>query len=196
HTRFSRDWSSDVCSSDLLYRGVREAQQPLPEQTLDFELQKLGVVGAGMMGAGIALEAARAGVQVILKDVTYEQAVRGKEYAEKATAKLVQQQRLDESARQSLLQRIQPTAEISDLAKSDLIIEAVFEDKELKAKVTAEARTYLDADGFFASNTTSLPITSLATSMSRPERFIGMHFFSPVDRMPLVEIICGKQTSG
>lgn len=179
-----------------LYRGVREAQQPLPEQTLDFELQKLGVVGAGMMGAGIALEAARAGVQVILKDVTYEQAVRGKEYAEKVTAKLVQQQRLDESARQSLLQRIQPTAEISDLAKSDLIIEAVFEDKELKAKVTAEAMTYLDEDGFFASNTTSLPITSLATSMSRPERFIGMHFFSPVDRMPLVEIICGKQTSG
>lgn len=158
-------------------------------------LEKIGILGAGMMGSGIAYEAARAGISVVLKDVTLPQAEKGKSYSARVADKLIQRGRISEEKKQTILDLIKPTADTKDLAHSDLIIEAVFEDKNLKAEITQESLAYLKDDGIFASNTTSLPITELAAVSSKPDRFIGMHFFSPVDRMPLVEIIRGKQTS-
>ncbi len=163
--------------------------------TDNFHLKKIGVLGAGMMGSGIAYEAARAGLAVVLKDVDQATAERGKAYAEKVTDRQVQRQERDASSQQALLARIQATHDVQDLQDADIIIEAVFENQELKAAVTLESLPYLRANGVFASNTTSLPITQLASVVAAPQQFIGMHFFSPVDRMPLVEIIRGEQTS-
>lgn len=177
------------------YFGIKEAIQKAKEITLpDYEIRKLAIIGAGMMGAGIAFEAAKAGISVVLKDSTQEIAVKGKAYSEQVSAKLVQQKRMTEVQQQQLLSRIQPTAELSDFDGADLIIEAVNEDKSLKAKVSAESVEYLQEHGFFASNTTSIPIGSLAAAIPNPSKFIGMHFFSPVDRMALVEIIKGEKT--
>lgn len=159
------------------------------------QIQKLGVLGAGMMGSGIAYEAARIGVDVVLKDVSLASAQKGKQYAEKVSAKLIDKGRMDEKQRQNLLSYIYPTDTPGDLKDCDLIIEAVFEDQKLKTELIREYLPYLNDGGFFASNTTSLPISSLATVSPTPEDFIGMHFFSPVDRMPLVEIIRGERTN-
>lgn len=159
------------------------------------KLHKLGVIGAGIMGSGIAYEAARAGIAVVLKDTDQTIAERGKAYAEKVSDKLVQRGALSAPEQQELLKKIHPTAALSDLRDSDIIIEAVFEDQALKAAVIAESQSFLNNQGIFASNTTSLPITTLARFAAAPQNFIGLHFFSPVDRMPLVEIIRGKETS-
>jgi len=159
-----------------------------------YKPQKVGILGAGMMGAGIAWAQASRGIATVLKDVSAEKAEAGKAYSAKLTQARVDKGRMTAEAQQALLARITPTASAADLAGCDLIIEAVFESRDLKAKVTQEAESQLAPGGFFASNTSTLPISGLATASSRPEKFVGIHFFSPVDKMKLVEIIRGKQT--
>lgn len=160
-----------------------------------FRPSRAGILGAGMMGGGIAYSCARAGVQVVLKDVSVENAARGKDYAAKVLAGQVAKGRLSESAAAEILDRITPTADPADLAGCDLVIEAVFEDPALKQQVFAEVAPYVAPEALLCSNTSTLPISELAAGIDRPADFIGLHFFSPVDKMPLVEIIRGKETS-
>ncbi|GAA2633761.1 3-hydroxyacyl-CoA dehydrogenase NAD-binding domain-containing protein [Dactylosporangium fulvum] len=148
---------------------------------------KVAVLGAGMMGAAIAYVCARAGMQVVLKDVTVEAATNGKAYSER----LVRNGR----GGPDLLDRITPTADAADLAGADLVIEAVFEDPALKHKVFAEIEDVVAPDALLCSNTSTLPISLLAEGVRRQADFVGLHFFSPVDKMPLVEVIRGKATS-
>ena len=143
------------------------------------EPRRVAVLGAGMMGAGIAYACARAGLDVVLKDVTVAAAERGLRPGRRDPA---------------VLDRITPTADVADLAGCDVVIEAVFEDPALKQQVFAEVEPVLAAGALLASNTSTLPITGLAAGVSRPADFIGLHFFSPVDRMPLLEIVVGAQT--
>jgi 3-hydroxyacyl-CoA dehydrogenase/enoyl-CoA hydratase/3-hydroxybutyryl-CoA epimerase len=157
--------------------------------------RKAGVLGAGMMGAGIAYSCARAGMEVVLKDVDLARAEKGKGYSERLLDKAVSRGRSTTEQRDELLARITPAADAADLKGCDLVIEAVFEDPILKKKVFAEVLDVVDPDALLCSNTSTLPITDLASAMARPEDFLGLHFFSPVDKMPLVEIIRGKQTS-
>ncbi|NHN36512.1 3-hydroxyacyl-CoA dehydrogenase [Pseudomaricurvus alcaniphilus] len=159
------------------------------------KVSKLGVLGAGMMGQGIAYVSAMAGIEVILKDISVEAAEQGKAYTEKLLAKGISNGRMDEARKAAVLGLIKATASDEDLQGCDLIIEAVFESIELKNRITAATEQYLAANGVWGSNTSSLPITRLAEASSRPENFIGIHFFSPVEKMPLVEIICGEKTS-
>ncbi|KQW90155.1 3-hydroxyacyl-CoA dehydrogenase [Massilia sp. Root418] len=159
---------------------------------------KVGVLGAGMMGAGIAYVAAKAGLQVVLVDRTQADADKGKAYAQALLDKQAARgQATPEQAAQqaqALLARITATADYGQLAGCEIVIEAVYEDRALKAAVTAQAEAVLAPDAIFASNTSTLPISGLAQPSARPANFIGLHFFSPVDRMPLVEVIVGKQT--
>ncbi|MEE3168800.1 MAG: 3-hydroxyacyl-CoA dehydrogenase NAD-binding domain-containing protein [Pseudomonadota bacterium] len=157
--------------------------------------RKVGVLGAGMMGAGIAYSTATRGIDVVLKDVSLENAEKGKAYSEKLLAKKVSRGRMTEEQKAAVLDRIRPTDSADDLEGCDLVIEAVFEDSELKARVTQEAEPKLVTNGIFASNTSTIPITQLAEASAKPENFIGLHFFSPVDKMQLVEIIVGEKTS-
>ena len=157
--------------------------------------RKLGVLGAGMMGQGIAYVAARAGIEVILKDMTQDAADKGKAYSEGLVAKAVKRGKMFDSQGEKLLSLIVPTAKDEDLEGCDLIIEAVFENIDLKNKIIMGTEKYLSKDGFWGSNTSTLPITELAKAASNPENFVGIHFFSPVDKMPLVEIIVGEKTS-
>lgn len=178
-----------------LHYGVREAQSNQRIKRLEnYTLNKIGILGAGMMGSGIAYEAARAGIKVVLKDVNLAQAKQGKAYAIQLCEKLLKLGYMDTAQQEQLLSHILPSEKVKDLEESDCIIEAVFEDFQLKADVTKQSIPYLSEKGFFASNTTSLPITALAKATNDPKDFIGMHFFSPVDRMPIVEIICGEKT--
>ncbi|WP_426113428.1 3-hydroxyacyl-CoA dehydrogenase NAD-binding domain-containing protein [Pseudomonas sp. DSP3-2-2] len=160
-----------------------------------FTTRKVGVLGAGMMGAGIAYVCASAGIAVVMKDVNFAAAQKGKEHSAKLLDKQVAAGRMDAQKREAILARIHPTGRDSDLEGCDLIIEAVFEDRELKARVCAAAEQFALQNAVIASNTSTLPITGLAQAISRPERFIGLHFFSPVDKMQLVEIIKGERTS-
>ena len=166
-----------------------------PQGVPPYKAVKVGVLGAGMMGAGIAYSCARAGMEVVLKDVSTESAEKGKAYSEKLLDKAVSRGRSTEEKKAELLGRITATGDPADLAGCDLVIEAVFEDPSLKAKVFAEIAPYVNADALLCSNTSTLPITELATGVDRPKDFIGLHFFSPVDKMPLVEIIRGEETS-
>ncbi|WP_148862381.1 3-hydroxyacyl-CoA dehydrogenase NAD-binding domain-containing protein [Marinobacter fonticola] len=159
------------------------------------KFSKVGVLGAGMMGAGIAFSTAMRGVDVVLKDISIDNAEKGKGYSQKLLDKKVSRGQISKDQSQAILNRIKATDMSDDLAGCDLIIEAVFEDSELKAKVTREAEQKLVANGLFASNTSTIPITQLAEASAHSERFIGLHFFSPVDKMQLVEIIVGEQTS-
>ncbi|GAA1000000.1 3-hydroxyacyl-CoA dehydrogenase NAD-binding domain-containing protein [Acrocarpospora macrocephala] len=159
------------------------------------QARKLVVLGAGMMGAGIAYVSAKAGLEVVLKDVSLEAAERGKSYSAKILDKAVQRGTITPARREEVLARIHPTIDPADAAGADLLIEAVFEDPELKKRVTAETAVHLTPDAVLASNTSTLPITGLAEGMSRPEDFIGLHFFSPVDKMALLEIVVGEKTS-
>ena len=156
---------------------------------------KVAVLGAGMMGAGIAYVSARAGIQVVLKDVSLEAAEKGKGYSQKLLDKAVSRGKLTEAKRDEVLARITPTADYADLAGCDLIVEAVFENVELKRAVFGEAEPVVLPDALLGSNTSTLPITGLAAGVRNRENFIGLHFFSPVDKMPLLEIIRGEQTS-
>ncbi len=156
---------------------------------------KVAVLGAGMMGAGIAYQCARSGLEVVLKDVSLEAAAKGKAYSEKLVAKGIERGRVTEEKGQALLDRITPTDSYADLAGCDLVIEAVFESTELKHTVFGETEPVVAPDALLCSNTSTLPITELAEGVQRAEDFIGLHFFSPVDKMPLVEIIRGARTS-
>ncbi len=158
-------------------------------------VRKVGILGAGMMGQGIAYVSALAGIDVVLKDLTVEAASKGKAYSEKLLDKRVARGRMDTTKKAAVLDRIAPTADDADLAGCDLIVEAVFENLDLKHTITAQLEKHLADDGIWGTNTSSIPITKLAEASSRPANFIGIHFFSPVDRMPLVEIICGEKTS-
>ena len=157
--------------------------------------RKVGVLGAGMMGAGIAYSCARAGMDVVLKDVDLTSAEKGKAYSVKLLDKAVSRGRSTPDQRDQLLARITPTADVGDLKGCDLVIEAVFEDPALKKKVFTEVLDVVEPDALLCSNTSTLPITDLATAVDRPQDFLGLHFFSPVDKMPLVEIVRGGQTS-
>lgn len=160
-----------------------------------YELNKVAVIGAGLMGAGIAYEQARAGIETILVDVSVENAEKGKAYSERLVKKAISRGKMTEEKGQALLDRIKPTDNYDDFKGADLVVEAVFENPELKAKITKMAEEQLADTAVMGSNTSTLPITGLAEASSRPENFIGIHFFSPVERMGLVEIIMGDKTS-
>jgi 3-hydroxyacyl-CoA dehydrogenase/enoyl-CoA hydratase/3-hydroxybutyryl-CoA epimerase len=166
-----------------------------PQGFAPYVTRKVGVLGAGMMGAGIAYVSASAGIEVVLKDINLAAAEKGKAHSAALLDKKVSRGQLTAEQRETFLARIHPTATDEDLAGCDLIIEAVFEDRELKAKVSAAAQSVVGADAVIASNTSTLPISGLATAVPDQTRFIGLHFFSPVDKMPLVEIIKGARTS-
>ncbi len=166
-----------------------------PDGFETWKATRVAVLGAGMMGAGIAYQCAKSGIEVVLKDVSLEGAQKGKGYSEKLVAKGIDKGKVTQDKGQALLDRITPTAEADDLAGCDLMIEAVFESQELKHSVYAETEPKLADDALLCSNTSTLPITELAEGVDRSEDFIGLHFFSPVDKMPLVEIIKGERTS-
>jgi len=159
------------------------------------EVKKLGVLGAGMMGAGIACVAAIAGIEVVLLDRDVPTAEKGKAYTAKAQGKLVEKGKQSQDKAHAIVARITPTDDYALLDGCDLIVEAVFEDIGIKAEATRKAEAVLPEGAVIASNTSTLPISQLAQAVSRPDRFIGLHFFSPVDRMGLVEVIMGRQTS-
>ncbi|HZA12564.1 3-hydroxyacyl-CoA dehydrogenase NAD-binding domain-containing protein [Mycobacterium sp.] len=157
--------------------------------------KKVAVLGAGMMGAAIAYVCAKAGIEVVLKDVSLDAAEKGKQYSASLEARALSKGRTTQERSEALLSRIHPTADASDAAGADLVIEAVFESVDLKHKVFAEIEPVVAPDALLGSNTSTLPITELATGVQRVEDFIGLHFFSPVDKMPLLEIIRGEKTS-
>ncbi|MFO8141494.1 MAG: 3-hydroxyacyl-CoA dehydrogenase NAD-binding domain-containing protein, partial [Marinobacter sp.] len=166
-----------------------------PDGVAKAPFNKVGVLGAGMMGAGIAYSTASRGIDVVLKDVSTENAEKGKSYSENLLAKKVSRGRMTAAQKDDVLARIKASASADDLDGCDLIIEAVFEDSDLKARVTRESEPRMAANGIFASNTSTIPITQLAEASAKPDHFIGLHFFSPVDKMQLVEIIVGAKTS-
>jgi 3-hydroxyacyl-CoA dehydrogenase/enoyl-CoA hydratase/3-hydroxybutyryl-CoA epimerase len=158
-------------------------------------VRTLGVLGAGMMGAGIGYAAAMKGIAVMLIDTDQQRADKGKAYSDQNLSKRVARGVMDEAGKQAVMDRITATTDFAALQDADLIIEAVFEDPQIKADVTRRAEPYLVQGGIFASNTSTIPITDLAKASLQPDRFIGLHFFSPVDKMQLVEIIRGRGTS-
>jgi 3-hydroxyacyl-CoA dehydrogenase/enoyl-CoA hydratase/3-hydroxybutyryl-CoA epimerase len=166
-----------------------------PDDLETFKPAKMVVLGAGMMGAAITYVAAKSGVEVVLKDVSQEAADRGKGYSEKLVAKAVERGRSTQEDGDALLARITATADPAAADGAELVIEAVFEDPSVKREVMAEIEPQLIPDALLGSNTSTLPITGLAENVSRPADFIGLHFFSPVDKMPLLEIIRGERTS-
>lgn len=159
------------------------------------QVSKLGVLGAGMMGAGIAYVSAKAGIEVVLLDTTNEKADKGKDYSRSLIKKQLEHGRVDHKTAEALLDRIHTGTDFSLLSNCELVIEAVFEDRDVKAEVTKRAEAVMADDAIFASNTSTLPITGLAEAATRADQFIGIHFFSPVDKMPLVEVIVGEKTS-
>ena len=169
--------------------GSRPSGYPKREAT------KVAVLGAGMMGAGIAYVTARNGIDVVLKDVSIEAAEKGKDYSRKVLDKAISRGKLTEAKRDEVLARITPTADNAGLAGCDLVVEAVFENTALKHRVFGEIEPVVAADALLGSNTSTLPITELAGGVVRKQDFVGLHFFSPVDKMPLLEIIRGEQTS-
>jgi 3-hydroxyacyl-CoA dehydrogenase/enoyl-CoA hydratase/3-hydroxybutyryl-CoA epimerase len=165
-----------------------------PADIEPWKATKAIVLGAGMMGAAISFVCAKAGIEVVLKDISQENADRGKGYSEALVNKAVERGRMTEEKGKELLARIHPTAAAEDASGCDLVIEAVFENEDLKKTVYAEIQGFLAEDAVFGSNTSTLPITGLAEGVDKPESFIGLHFFSPVDKMPLLEIIAGEKT--
>lgn len=165
-----------------------------PKGETERKTKTLGVLGAGMMGAGISYVSARAGMNVILLDRDLPSAEKGKAHSEKLVSEGVAKGKVKQAEGAAVLSRIQPTADFADLEDCDLVIEAVFENPGIKAGVIRKTEAVISPESFFASNTSTLPITGLAENSRRPERFIGIHFFSPVEKMMLVEIIVGKRT--
>ena len=173
-----------------LSKGARR-----PKEFDKYDVKKIGILGAGLMGAGIAYVTAKAGIEVVLIDMDQEAAEKGKEYSTKILDKQLSKKRTTEEKKEKLLSLITPTTDYALLQGADLIVEAVFENRDIKAEVTAKAEDQIAETAVFGSNTSTLPITGLAENSKRPNNFIGIHYFSPVERMPLVEIIMGKETS-
>ncbi|WP_448222133.1 3-hydroxyacyl-CoA dehydrogenase NAD-binding domain-containing protein [Gordonia iterans] len=165
-----------------------------PEGYDKWKATKVGVIGAGMMGAAIAYVSAKAGIDVVLKDIDIDAANRGKDYSVKLEEKALSRGKTTKEKSDALLARIHPTVDPEDFKGVDLVIEAAFESVEVKNKVFGEIQDIVEPDAVLGSNTSTLPITGLAEGVKKPENFIGIHFFSPVDKMPLVEIICGEKT--
>ncbi len=177
-------------SMQELGKGARRPKDAAPT-----DAKKVAVLGAGMMGAGIAYVQAMAGVETVLLDTTIEAAEKGKAYSKGLLGKAVQRGKMDQAKADAILGLIKPTTDYADVKGADLVVEAVFENREIKADVTRKAEAQLSDKAVFGSNTSTLPITGLAQASARPESFIGIHFFSPVDKMGLVEIIMGEKTS-
>ena len=175
-------------NKEALEKGANRPDAP------DQTVRKVGIIGAGMMGAGIAYVSANAGIEVVLIDAAQDAADRGKSYSEGLLDKGIQRKKVTAEKKAEVLGRITATTDYAALAGCDLIVEAVFEDMKIKADVTARVEAAVGPDCIFATNTSTLPISDLAKASKRPEQFIGIHFFSPVDKMMLVEIIRGKQT--
>ncbi|RJL01921.1 3-hydroxyacyl-CoA dehydrogenase [Paracoccus aestuarii] len=175
-------------NKEALEKGANRPEAP------DQTVRKVGILGAGMMGAGIAYVSARAGIEVVLIDAQQASADKGRAYSEGLMDKAISRKRATEEKKAELLARITATTDYAALEGCDLIVEAVFEDPSVKAEVTKRAEAVIPQDAIFATNTSTLPISDLARASSRPEQFIGIHFFSPVDKMALVEIIKGKET--
>jgi 3-hydroxyacyl-CoA dehydrogenase/enoyl-CoA hydratase/3-hydroxybutyryl-CoA epimerase len=185
----------NMMRSLFVNKGDADKLARRPEGVEKSRVTKLGILGAGMMGAGVAYVSARAGMQVILLDTDIEGAERGKAYSEGLLNKAIKRGYSTEEKAQALLNMIHPTTDYADLEGCELVIEAVFESREIKADVTAKTEAVIPENAIFASNTSTLPITGLAEASKRPESFIGLHFFSPVDKMPLVELIKGEKSS-
>ncbi len=170
--------------------------QTRPTDYPERRAEKVAVLGAGMMGAAIAYVAALSGAEVVLRDITMDAAERGKDYSRRLLDASVAKGRIDEVKRDAVLGRILATDNIADVKDADLVVEAVFEDVELKKKVLAEVAANVGNDDvLLASNTSALPIGEMASAVDRPDNVIGLHFFSPVDKMPLVEVVVGESTS-
>ncbi len=176
-------------------KGAADKLVRRPQGPAKRPVTRLGILGAGMMGAGVAYVSAYAGMDVVLLDMSAANAEKGKDYSRELLQKRVEQGRMDAEKAAAILEKIQTTENYEDLAGCELVIEAVFEDRDIKAGVTAKSEAVISDDAIFASNTSTLPITGLAEASKRPEKFIGIHFFSPVDKMPLVEVIVGAKTS-
>ncbi|MEX3014669.1 3-hydroxyacyl-CoA dehydrogenase NAD-binding domain-containing protein [Gymnodinialimonas hymeniacidonis] len=185
--------SSAMIRSLFLNKEALEKGANRPD-VADQTVKKVGILGAGMMGAGIAYVSALAGIEVVLIDAAQESADKGKAYSEGLLDKGMKRGKVTEEKKAKVLGQITATTDYEALQGCDLIVEAVFEDPKVKAEVTAKTEAVMNQDGIFATNTSTLPITMLAKASTRPEQFIGIHFFSPVDKMLLVEIIKGKET--
>jgi len=186
--------SSAMVNSLFINKQALEKGAVRPADVPDQRVKKVGVLGAGMMGAGIALVSAQAGIEVVLIDQSQEAADKGKAYTEAYLDKGIKRGKSTPEKKDAMLARITATSSYEALSDADLIIEAVFEDPAIKADVTKAVEAVIPADCIFASNTSTLPISDLAKASTRPDQFIGIHFFSPVERMALVEIIKGRET--
>jgi len=184
----------NMMRSLFINKGAADKLARRPEGIEKSKVSKLGILGAGMMGAGIAYVSAKAGMEVVLLDTSIDNAEHGKAYSANLLKKAIERKRSTEAKAEGLLSRIKPTTDYNDLEGCDLVIEAVFESVDLKADVTVKTEAVVPESCIFASNTSTLPITGLAKASQRPDQFIGLHFFSPVDRMPLVEVILGEKT--
>ncbi len=186
--------SSAMIRSLFINKGALEKGAVRPEGVEDQKVKKVGILGAGMMGAGITYVSAKAGIEVVLLDQKQEAADKGKAYSETLLDKAISRKRSTPEKKEALLNLIEATTDYQALKDCDLIVEAVFEDPGIKATVTKAVEEIVGEDTIFATNTSTLPISELAKASARPEQFIGIHFFSPVDKMLLVEIIKGKET--
>lgn len=186
--------SSNMIRSLFLNKGALEKGAVRPDGVSDQSVKKVGIMGAGMMGAGIALVTAQAGIDVVMIDQVQENADKGKAYIASYCDKGIKRKKTTLEQKEAMLGRVNATTNYADLADCDLIIEAVFEDLEVKAEVTKNVEAVVNENCIFATNTSTLPISDLAKASIRPEQFIGIHFFSPVEKMLLVEIIKGKKT--
>ena len=192
---FTDPVSGALIRTMFINKGKAEKLDSRPQGVEKMQYKKIGIIGAGTMGAGLALNAAKAGIEVILLDRDQAAADKGKAYAMKRVTRDVEKGRSTQEKADKLLARIHPTASYDELKDVKIVVEAVFEDRTVKSDVIRKAEAALPADAVFASNTSAMPIGGLAEFSQRPDQFIGMHFFSPAERMPLVEIIRGKQTS-
>ncbi len=193
-TLFSKE-TRNIIRTSFIFIGDAAKGKAKPQGFEKTDFTKIGVLGAGMMGAGIAYVSAQAGLDVVLKDMSLENAENGKNYSREIESKKLEKGATTQEKTDAILSKIKPSANVNDLKDCDLIIEAVFENEKLKNNVTKETESVIGGDVIYATNTSTIPITSLAKASSRSDKFIGLHFFSPVDKMNLVEVITGKETS-
>jgi len=193
-TLFTKE-TRNIIRTSFIFIGDAAKGKAKPQEFEKTTFTKIGVLGAGMMGAGIAYVSAQAGLDVVLKDMSLENAEKGKNYSREIESKKLEKGTTTQEKTDAILSKIQPSANIDDLKDCDLIIEAVFENEKLKNSITKETEAVIGEDVIYATNTSTIPITTLAKASSRSDKFIGLHFFSPVDKMNLVEVIVGKETS-